>query len=268
MDAFRIIEYNDTGHSGKLELHEMLWTIAGVPLHVWCPASRAVPSPGIEKTGRVWNLNNESGSALSEIRVHCASTTVWLDPFAADKPLPTVLVRYRMWPRVTTQEELDSAWHFFATVGFLPNVAVVGMNRLMERGEMTTSCECGTAHQGQAELHSIPILVALPATGLMTLSLFMRFYCQALACRAHRYCASRIGRHMASEPSLLRACIPRQCAHCAKLETVPIAAKLLACRACLTVHYCSQECQRVDWKAHKPLCALIVKIRELDKALD
>lgn len=35
---------------------------------------------------------------------------------------------------------------------------------------------------------------------------------------------------------------------------------LLKCSQCKRAHYCSKECQRIDWKIHKPECQLLQKI--------
>ena len=41
-------------------------------------------------------------------------------------------------------------------------------------------------------------------------------------------------------------------AECGKDERT---AKMLSCQACLAVVYCSKECQKQDWKRHKPECS-------------
>ena len=41
----------------------------------------------------------------------------------------------------------------------------------------------------------------------------------------------------------------RKCNHCLKTD-----GSLMACGSCKIVHYCSQRCQKKDWKKHKPKC--------------
>lgn len=38
------------------------------------------------------------------------------------------------------------------------------------------------------------------------------------------------------------------------------AGDLLACSRCREVKYCSKECQRANWKSHKPLCEAFIKM--------
>ncbi len=44
------------------------------------------------------------------------------------------------------------------------------------------------------------------------------------------------------------------CACCAKTGSNPDT-NLKRCAKCQTTHYCSRECQKADWKAHKKVCA-------------
>ncbi|KAG0016260.1 hypothetical protein BGZ80_009333 [Entomortierella chlamydospora] len=46
-----------------------------------------------------------------------------------------------------------------------------------------------------------------------------------------------------------------KCSRCSKLPTN--ANPLKRCSKCRAVTYCSRECQKEDWKAHKKLCALL-----------
>jgi len=50
-----------------------------------------------------------------------------------------------------------------------------------------------------------------------------------------------------------------QLCRCCSLVASP-GQKLLACSKCRMAHYCSKECQRADWKAHKKLCALSAQV--------
>ena len=54
-----------------------------------------------------------------------------------------------------------------------------------------------------------------------------------------------------SELSLKAECVAKAlcaAAGCASNEASSM------CSRCLAVRYCSRECQRTDWKAHKPVC--------------
>jgi hypothetical protein len=67
---------------------------------------------------------------------------------------------------------------------------------------------------------------------------------------------ARTGRYAVSledgkELSLKAECVARAgcaAAGCASEEASSV------CSRCHAVRYCSRECQRTDWKAHKPLC--------------
>jgi len=48
-----------------------------------------------------------------------------------------------------------------------------------------------------------------------------------------------------------QGCVP--CSHCCCIE-VPSLPEFLECTRCETVFYCSPECQRLHWKAHKAQC--------------
>ena len=45
-----------------------------------------------------------------------------------------------------------------------------------------------------------------------------------------------------------------RCANCAKLQS-DSGVNLKRCAKCQTTHYCSRECQKTNWKAHKKICA-------------
>ena len=67
---------------------------------------------------------------------------------------------------------------------------------------------------------------------------------------------ARTGRYAVSledgkELSLKAECVAR--AGCASASCVSEEASSV-CSRCAAVRYCSRECQRTDWKAHKPAC--------------
>lgn len=45
----------------------------------------------------------------------------------------------------------------------------------------------------------------------------------------------------------------RICDQCGKVET-PTVPRFRLCGGCMTTQYCSQDCQRVHWPHHKPIC--------------
>lgn len=49
--------------------------------------------------------------------------------------------------------------------------------------------------------------------------------------------------------------VPRCCAACGTLEGVAGVGKLKSCSKCHSVRYCSAECQKAHWRAHKPACS-------------
>lgn len=53
----------------------------------------------------------------------------------------------------------------------------------------------------------------------------------------------------ASQPQQQSAAPHKQCAHCGTTE-----GKLLRCRGCRAVYFCSAGCQRANWAAHKAAC--------------
>lgn len=40
------------------------------------------------------------------------------------------------------------------------------------------------------------------------------------------------------------------------------------CSACKSVHYCSRDCQKLDWKSHKTACFQLGQVHLSDKAID
>ncbi|KAL7546963.1 hypothetical protein ACHAWF_010279 [Thalassiosira exigua] len=47
----------------------------------------------------------------------------------------------------------------------------------------------------------------------------------------------------------------KMCRHCGKMEhTLEFQQSLQKCSRCKSPFYCSKECQRADWKKHKPIC--------------
>eukprot|EP00245_Coleochaete_scutata_P004217 TRINITY_DN1649_c0_g1_i2.p1 TRINITY_DN1649_c0_g1~~TRINITY_DN1649_c0_g1_i2.p1 ORF type:complete len:619 (+),score=163.32 TRINITY_DN1649_c0_g1_i2:260-1858(+) len=65
------------------------------------------------------------------------------------------------------------------------------------------------------------------------------------------------------EKEQVKAWTPKQCKACLKVESKP--KEWLLCSNCCSVHYCSAQCQRKDWKEHKPSCSLIAKQKEASK---
>lgn len=55
----------------------------------------------------------------------------------------------------------------------------------------------------------------------------------------------------------------RSCASC--LKTKP---KTYLCGNCMTIHYCSVQCQKRDWKNHKLFCKNLVLVRQLKKKIN
>ena len=52
----------------------------------------------------------------------------------------------------------------------------------------------------------------------------------------------------------------KQCKKCNKMEqTLEFQRSLQKCARCKSAWYCSKECQRADWKAHKPFCKPVSK---------
>ena len=58
-----------------------------------------------------------------------------------------------------------------------------------------------------------------------------------------------------TQTALVRHSYEATCPTCKRTSTKP----LLLCSQCRTVRYCSVECQKADWKIHKPHCLDIVK---------
>lgn len=48
---------------------------------------------------------------------------------------------------------------------------------------------------------------------------------------------------------------PRTCLVCAYCQMTDIEGKFMQCAKCRRTSYCSKECQRADWKRHKPECS-------------
>jgi len=44
---------------------------------------------------------------------------------------------------------------------------------------------------------------------------------------------------------------------------IPGDGTLRRCNACKVFRYCSRDCQRADWKTHKPVCAAYAEMREM-----
>ncbi|KAF9553408.1 hypothetical protein CPC08DRAFT_713785 [Agrocybe pediades] len=56
----------------------------------------------------------------------------------------------------------------------------------------------------------------------------------------------------------------KQCQHCFKRDTD--VNKLLTCSKCKRFYYCNTECQRANWKEHKPICKMTQETRKVMKA--
>ena len=56
--------------------------------------------------------------------------------------------------------------------------------------------------------------------------------------------------------------IKMKCRTCLGMPT-----ELLRCSACKKTYYCSKECQKKDWKKHKPRCKFLVDIFEKGKTM-
>ena len=49
---------------------------------------------------------------------------------------------------------------------------------------------------------------------------------------------------------------PVACGHCGSMETIRSFKK---CAQCFGIAYCSRKCQKLDWKHHKPTCAVAAR---------
>ncbi|KAK2749220.1 hypothetical protein FQN57_006836 [Myotisia sp. PD_48] len=55
---------------------------------------------------------------------------------------------------------------------------------------------------------------------------------------------------------------PKKCSTCAKSEGAA-GVDLKRCSKCQTSYYCSRDCQKSDWKKHKPICARYTALDEV-----
>lgn len=115
-------------------------------------------------------------------------------------------------------------------------------------------CECGRGVNLSESLKNIPgVEQLLPyATRAAISPLFAVSYLERVAGKARETI-----KHQASWQSASPAISGMAMAHptetCRKCHG-PGKPKLLACGKCKTAKYCSTECQRADWKAHKQTC--------------
>ena len=65
----------------------------------------------------------------------------------------------------------------------------------------------------------------------------------------------------AAKTALVRHSSESACATCLRTSN------LLLCSQCRTVRYCSPECQKMDWAAHKPLCSAKKAAREEERKM-
>ena len=56
----------------------------------------------------------------------------------------------------------------------------------------------------------------------------------------------------------------KPCYTCGLLEVFGVET-FSKCSACKAVLYCGVECQKADWKKHKPLCAGLRMARKIEK---
>jgi hypothetical protein len=72
----------------------------------------------------------------------------------------------------------------------------------------------------------------------------------------------------AADITLNTGAIQKQCATCNALEN-KLVNKFKTCSKCMNVWYCSLECQKNDWKKHKPICTQYCKwVVSLEKHIE
>ena len=68
------------------------------------------------------------------------------------------------------------------------------------------------------------------------------------------------GKRFESAVDFLQNAVKRQNSVCSACGKGNLATKLQACSVCKLALYCSKECQKRDWKQHKPHCVKAKKV--------
>ncbi|KAG1742518.1 hypothetical protein EDB19DRAFT_1827716 [Suillus lakei] len=183
-------------------------------------------SPSLEKVEAFNKVSGHvmSGNSMKQIGMGVEERKAWMHLLVA------ATERCRTW-----EHKANCEYH---TQGAIP---------LTLEPDMSPICSCGAGVGAEGFVKKFPMLQALAPhlTRAAISPLFALSYMEEVG---------NMKDAVATKTPALAAAVRRVCAACGKEGGAP--GSLLICSRCQVVRYCSEGCQREDWKGHKKRCVV------------